>query len=42
MRNKVLLWTDTDYTFLKRESANNPASWVKIQDGRAGAVGSVN
>jgi predicted transglutaminase-like cysteine proteinase len=42
MRNKVLLWTDTDYTFLKRESANNPANWVKIQDGRAGAVGSVN
>ena len=41
MRNKVLLWSDTDYTFLKRQSADDPARWVKIQDGRAVAVGSV-
>ncbi len=41
MRNKVLLWADTEYTFLKRQSADDPARWTKLQDGRAVAVGSV-
>ncbi|MGA1803651.1 transglutaminase-like cysteine peptidase [Rhizobium sp. HT1-10] len=41
MRNKVMLWSDTEYTYLKRVSADNPSRWVKIQDGRAVAVGSV-
>ncbi|AVA21659.1 transglutaminase-like cysteine peptidase [Rhizobium sp. LEGMi198b] len=41
MRNKVKLWSDTEYTFLKRQSADDPARWVKIQDGRAVAVGSL-
>jgi predicted transglutaminase-like cysteine proteinase len=41
MRNKVMLWADTEYTFLKRQSADDPARWVKLQDGRAVAVGSV-
>ncbi len=41
MRNKVKLWSETEYTFLKRQSADNPARWVKIQDGRAVAVGSL-
>lgn len=41
MRNKVNLWSDTEYTFLKRQSADDPARWVKIQDGRAVAVGSL-
>jgi predicted transglutaminase-like cysteine proteinase len=43
MRNKVMLWSDTEYTFLKRVSADDPARWVKIQDnkGNADAVGSV-
>jgi predicted transglutaminase-like cysteine proteinase len=42
MRNKVMLWSDTEYTFLKRQSADDPARWVKIQDkGHADAVGSV-
>lgn len=41
MRNKVMLWADTEYTFLKRQASNNPARWVKLQDGRATAVGSV-
>jgi predicted transglutaminase-like cysteine proteinase len=41
MRNKVMLWADTEYTFLKRQSADDPTRWVKIQDGRAVAVGSV-
>jgi predicted transglutaminase-like cysteine proteinase len=37
----VMLWADTEYTYLKRQSADNPARWVKLQDGRAVAVGSV-
>ncbi|SMF69636.1 transglutaminase-like cysteine peptidase [Neorhizobium sp. CSC1952] len=41
MRNKVMLWSDTEYTYLKRQASDNPARWVKLQDGRATAVGSV-
>lgn len=41
MRNKVLLWSDTEYTFLKRQSDQHAGRWVKIQDGRTVAVGSV-
>lgn len=42
MRNKVLLWSQTEYTFLKRQASDNPGRWVKLQDGRTTtAVGSV-
>jgi predicted transglutaminase-like cysteine proteinase len=41
MRNKVLIWSDTEYTYLKRQADDNPARWVKLQDGRTTAVGSV-
>jgi predicted transglutaminase-like cysteine proteinase len=41
MRNKVMNWSDTEYTFLKRQSSNDPATWVKLQDGRTMAVSSV-
>ena len=41
MRNKVLLWSETEYRFLKRQSSANAGKWVKLQDGRAEAVGSV-
>lgn len=41
MRNKVMLWSDTEYTYLKRQASDNPGRWVKLQDGRAVAVGSV-
>lgn len=41
MRNKVLLWSQTEYRFLKRQSSANAGKWVKLQDGRADAVGSV-
>ncbi|MCO5733837.1 transglutaminase-like cysteine peptidase [Rhizobium sp. SSA_523] len=41
MRNKVMLWSDTEYTYLKRQSTSDPAAWVKLQDGRANAVASV-
>jgi predicted transglutaminase-like cysteine proteinase len=42
MRNKVMLWSETEYTYLKRQSADHPGRWVKIQDGRATAVGGIN
>ncbi|KPF44053.1 transglutaminase-like cysteine peptidase [Rhizobium sp. AAP43] len=42
MRNKVLLWSDTEYTYLKRQSSSHPGRWVKLQDGRTSFVGSVN
>ena len=41
MRNKVLLWSDTEYTYLKRQSTEHSGRWVKLQDGRTVAVGSV-
>ena len=41
MRSKVLIWSDTEYTYLKRQSVENAGRWVKLQDGRAVAVGSV-
>jgi len=42
MRNKVLPWMDTEYTYLKRQDTVDPSRWVKLQDGRAIAVGSVS
>ncbi|OHV85320.1 transglutaminase-like cysteine peptidase [Ensifer sp. LCM 4579] len=41
MRNKVLRWSETEYTFLKRQSSEHAGRWVKLQDGRAVAVGTV-
>ncbi|PDT80955.1 transglutaminase-like cysteine peptidase [Sinorhizobium sp. BJ1] len=41
MRSKVLLWSETEYTFLKRQSSENAGRWVKLQDGRAVAVGTI-
>jgi predicted transglutaminase-like cysteine proteinase len=41
MRNKVLLWSDTEYTYLKRQSTKNAAQWVKIKDDHSPAVGSL-
>ncbi len=35
LRNKVMDWSETEYTYLKRQDSNNPGRWVKIQDGRA-------
>jgi predicted transglutaminase-like cysteine proteinase len=29
-RNDILLWNDTNYTFLKRQSAQNPKHWVAL------------
>ncbi|RTM09257.1 MAG: transglutaminase [Hyphomicrobiales bacterium] len=38
---KVLSWTDTDYTYLKRQSDENSGAWVTINDGRGETVASV-
>lgn len=40
MRNKVLLWSDTEYTYLKRQSVKNSGQWVKIEDDHSPAIGS--
>lgn len=40
MRNKIMLWSETEYTYLKRQASDHPGRWMKIQDGRATAVGS--
>jgi predicted transglutaminase-like cysteine proteinase len=32
-RNDILLWTDTGYTFLKRQSQHDPRAWVALTDG---------
>ena len=43
MRNKVMSWSETEYTYLKRQDSANPGRWMKIQDGRATtAVGGIN
>jgi len=42
MRNKVLLWSDTEYTYLKRQSETDSKRWVKLEDGHVATVGSVN
>ncbi|RVD69601.1 MAG: transglutaminase [Mesorhizobium sp.] len=41
LQPKVLPWTDTDYTYLKRQSTENSGVWVTINDGREDAVASV-
>jgi predicted transglutaminase-like cysteine proteinase len=41
MRQKVMLWSQTEYKYLKRQSATNASQWVKLDDGRTTAVGSI-
>lgn len=41
LESRVLAWTDTEYTYLKRQSDRNSGVWVQINDGRADAVASV-
>lgn len=38
---RVLAWTETDYTYLKRQSPKHAGMWVSINDGRNVLVGSV-
>lgn len=42
MRDRILLWSDTEYTYLKRQSTENAGRWTTISDNRSPmAVGSV-
>jgi len=41
LEQRILAWTDTDYSFLKRQSERHAGAWVAINDSRAVAVGSV-
>lgn len=41
MHDEVLLWSQTDYTFLKRQSSVNTGRWTKLQDSRTTTVGSI-
>ncbi len=42
MRDRVMLWSDTEYVFLKRQSVEHAGQWSKINDSRDPmAVGSV-
>lgn len=41
MDQRVRLWNDTDYTYLKRQSTTNTGVWVSIKDGRDTFVSSI-
>jgi predicted transglutaminase-like cysteine proteinase len=42
MRDKVLMWSDTEYTFLKRQSSHHSGKWTRLQQSRPEtAVGSI-
>jgi len=42
MRDKVLLWSDTEYTFLKRQSSRHSGKWTKIRHSSPTIVGSID
>ncbi|WP_011581063.1 MULTISPECIES: transglutaminase-like cysteine peptidase [Chelativorans] len=42
MEPRILRWSETEYQFLKRQSARDASRWVSISDGRATAVGSIS
>lgn len=39
--DKVLVWADTPYTYLKRQSTRDPNTWDLIEDARTSLVGSL-
>lgn len=41
LEDKVKLWSDTPYTYIKRQSKNHTGKWETINDTRVGFVGSV-
>ena len=42
MRGDVRLWSETGYTFIKRQSSEHAARWTKLGPGSASNVGAVN
>ena len=41
LTDEVKLWTDTNYTYLKRQASFNTGRWVSIEDGRDVLVGAL-
>ena len=41
LTDDVKLWTDTNYTYLKRQASFNTGRWVSIEDGRDVLVGAL-
>lgn len=41
LRDRILPWNETEYRFLKRQSAANSGHWEDIEDSRTQVVGSV-
>jgi predicted transglutaminase-like cysteine proteinase len=41
LNSEVKLWSDTDYTFLKRQASFDTGRWVTIEDGRDVVVGAL-
>lgn len=41
LSDEVKLWTDTQYTYLKRQASFNSGRWVSIEDGRDVLVGAL-
>lgn len=39
--DRILVWADTTYTYLKRQSTRDPNTWDLIEDARASLVGSL-
>jgi len=39
--DRVMLWSETPYTYIKRQSKNHTGKWELIKDGRVNAVGSI-
>jgi predicted transglutaminase-like cysteine proteinase len=42
LQPRVLVWSDTDYEYVKRQSEYDSGQWTGIEDSRAVAVGSVS
>ena len=42
MRGDVRLWSETGYTFVKRQSSENAAAWTKLGPGSATKVGTIS
>jgi predicted transglutaminase-like cysteine proteinase len=41
LENEVKLWTETPYSFIKRQASNNAGRWVTIENGRDVLVGAL-
>lgn len=41
LSDRIMPWNQTEYRFLKRQSASNSGRWEGIEDSRSGYVGSV-